>query len=237
MKVVIATPTNSGQMYHQYVASLFGSIPLLQREGFSLLYYPIPGQLIDHARNLAAARAITQGADKLLFLDDDVSWRPEDLAGLLKTPHSVIGGTYRKKNVYKESYAVGLPEEIIPDEYGMLPANHLPAGFLKIETYALKEMSKNMEPYPHPNVLGTEEESNMFPFFKVLTNAQAGHSGGESEDTYFCVEWRRAGGQCWLYPDAKVEHITEVSLKNDFKNYLDRITSPFEPPGENNSSR
>lgn len=201
-----------------------------------MFYIPVAGQLIEHARNYIAAKALTQGADKLIFLDDDVSWNPEDLVKLAKMPHSIIGGTYRKKSPTEEKYAVALPDEMRYDRYGAIPVNYVPTGFMKIETSVLREMSEGLENYPHPAVLGTKEEDYMYPFFKVLTVAEEGHDAGESEDTYFCVEWQRIGGTCWILPELKPAHITEITLNNNFENYLKNITVPANNSENSNSS-
>jgi hypothetical protein len=224
MKILIGTPTKSGDMTHQYVASLVGSLPLLQREGFSVFYYPIAGQLVEHARNVIAARALTMGVDKVIFLDDDVSWKPQDLVTLANFPHHLIGGTYRKKDISQEKYAVAFPETARDDTYGAIEATYIPCGFMKIERVVLEQMRDRLEPYPHPSVLNTEDENNMHPFFKVLTHGEEGHSPGESEDMYFCVEWRRLGGTAWVYPNFSLNHVCEVSLESNFPQYLESIT-------------
>jgi hypothetical protein len=225
MKILIGTPTKSGSVSHRYAASLALSIPLLQQEGFTVEYLPVPGQLVEHARNYIAARALSTGADKVVYLDDDVSWEPRDLVRLVTLPHALIGATYRKKDPSVEKYAVLFPDTARDDQYGAVEARYIPGGFMKVERHVFEQMSANLQPYPHPAVLETAEEPYMFPFFKVLTSAEPGHSAGESEDMWFCVEWQRLGGVSWVYPDIRVQHTTEITLQSYFRQYLERITT------------
>lgn len=146
-------------------------------------------------------KAMGWGADTFVFLDDDVSWAAGDLLKLLRTDGDVVGGTYRYK-LDGEHYmgcintdAAGLP--VVRDD-GLISANRLPAGFLKVTRAAV---ARFMAHYPHLSIV--DDEGFVSP---DLFNHGAHKGTWFGEDYAFSRNWIDCGGQLWLAPDLSLDH-------------------------------
>jgi hypothetical protein len=97
MKVVFCTPSLAGPTA-PYISALEQSIPLITGAGWEEGYaQEIGNPYISAARANMTRKALDAGADVLIYLDYDLSWRPPDLLTLLTTPGDVVAGTYRFK--------------------------------------------------------------------------------------------------------------------------------------------
>lgn len=215
--LVLATPTRSGDLDWRYVQSLFASLPMLKQAGYEPAWMPLPNLPTPQARNMAVAKAFGAGADKIVFLDDDVFWNPPDLVRLVQHPHPVVGGTYQKKQ-NGVAFASHVENGARTDAYGLLPASYLPAGFLKINMDVFETMVEvlGLENYPHP--ASPENEAKfLYPFFQQYFSSDTGYV---SEDVWFCYRWQDCGGVNWLDPQAHIGHVGEHVYNADFRDQL-----------------
>ena len=106
MKVVFATPSLAGPTA-PYIAALEQSVPLITGAGWDEAYVQEVGcPYISAARATMTRRALDAGADVIVYLDYDLSWKPRDLLTLLETPGDVVAGTYRFKKDEEEYMGV-----------------------------------------------------------------------------------------------------------------------------------
>lgn len=78
MKIAICTPCYSGQTSCAFTDSLIQTLTSAP-PGFEPGWAKHIGcPYIDLARSMVTAHAMEWGADKLFFIDDDISWRPDD---------------------------------------------------------------------------------------------------------------------------------------------------------------
>lgn len=83
--ILIGMPTGSGYIHWMMVASLMRlESPL--RVGF----FPVPKRRTDRARNEIAMKALKQGYDYLLFLDDDNPVPPDTINKLLEDDKDIV---------------------------------------------------------------------------------------------------------------------------------------------------
>lgn len=149
-------------------------------------------------------KAISAGADVIVFLDYDVSWRPADLLQLIETSGDVVAGTYRFKEEV-ERYMGGL--EL--DEYnrptfradGCIKAEFVPAGFLKITRSAINRFM-----LAYPELVYGEACSPHVDLF----NHGAIEGIWFGEDYAFCLRWREIDGEVWVIPDLNIDHCDDV---------------------------
>ena len=97
MKVVFATPSLAGPR-PEYIAALEASVPVLDAAGIEHGLTQVLGNpYISGARAELLTKAVNAGADIVVYLDYDLSWRPTDLLTLIETAGDVVAGTYRFK--------------------------------------------------------------------------------------------------------------------------------------------
>lgn len=200
-KVVFCVPTIT-RPFAPFLASLEAEIPLIRAAGWDeASVYEIGNVYISVARAIMLRKALDAGADIIVFLDHDLSWKPGDLLKLIETEGHVVAGTYRfKKPEVQYMGKVGVVMgslRPIQREDGCIKAIAVPAGFLKVTRWAV---NKFIEVYPE---LCYGERCN--PHVDLFNHgAQDWIWWGE--DYAFARHWNKAGGECWIRPDLDIDH-------------------------------
>ena len=178
---------------------------------------------ISAARATLARRAVDAGADVIVYLDYDLSWRPSDLLTLLATEGDVVAGTYRFKKQDEEYMGVvrtradGRP---LVRHDGAIEATRVPAGFLKITRAALDRF---LRAYP-ALTFGPPERPSVDLFNH---GAHAGVWWGE--DYAFSRKWCDCGGEIALVPDLAItHHAGDRAYPGNFHEFLLRQPRPDE---------
>ncbi len=99
MRVALCTPSLDGKVQDEYALSLVQTYALCAREGIELMPCGARGITVVHdARNHLVARALHAGADKVFFIDADMSWRAADFVRLVKSGEPLIAGVYQQRS-------------------------------------------------------------------------------------------------------------------------------------------
>lgn len=210
MKVVFATPSLAGPT-KPYIKALEDSIPLIVGAGWEEGYaQEIRNSYISGARASLAHRALKAGADVIVYLDYDLSWKPRDLLTLLETPGDVVAGTYRFKQFDVEEYMGNIYSDDtgrpLCRRDGCIKGFRVPAGFLKITREAVARFAKA---YPHL-VFGPPDDRQVDLF-------NHGAHGGlwYGEDYAFSRNWIDAGGEIWIVPNLDIDHHEPEKMSPD----------------------
>lgn len=200
MRVVIATPTVT-EPHPAYVDALGRSAGALTAAGFEhSTVFEVGCPYISHARATMLRKALDAKADAVVFIDHDISWRPEDLVKLIATKGDVVAGTYRFKKDEEEymacivTNAEGYP---LPHPGGLMHADKVPAGFLKVTKEAVDRF---MSAYPEL-IYGHRYNPSV-----DLFNHGAHNGVWYGEDYAFSRRWRDCGGEIVLIPDLDLTH-------------------------------
>jgi hypothetical protein len=199
MKVVIATPSIAGPT-EPYKQALAGSAPLLERYDTRFVQ-EIGSPYISAARATMLRKAMDGQADVVVFIDYDLSWRPDDLVTLIETEGEVVAGTYRFKKDEPEYMggwnvdASGRP--LLRESDGAISATRVPAGFLKVTKEAV---DKFMRAYPEL-IYGSRYAASV-----DLFNHGAIDGVWYGEDYAFSKRWTEKCGDIWLVPDLDLTH-------------------------------
>lgn len=225
MKVILATPTLT-RPHDAYLASIEASVPALDAAGIDhAAVYEINCPYISHARATMTRKALDAGADAIVYIDHDVSWRPEDLVKLIETEGDVVAGTYRFKKDEEEYMATiftdadGRPT-VRKD--GCIRADKVPAGFLKVTKAAVQRFMR-----AYPELLYGDPDRYSVDLFN-----HGAHKGvWFGEDYAFSRNWRDAGGEIWLVPDLNLDHHSKDSVfMGNFHRFLQRQPGGSEAP-------
>lgn len=222
MKVVIATPTLT-RPHARYVESLEASSVALDSAGIEhQTVFEVGCPYISHARATMLRKALDAGADCVVFIDHDVSWRPEDLVKLVQTDADVAAGLYRFKKDEVEymgvmrCHADGRPV-VRPD--GCIAGEKVPAGFLKVTRNAVRRF---MRAYPEL-VYGDAEHPSV-----DLFNHGAHEGVWYGEDYAFSRRWMALGGEIAIVPDLSLGHHGDKDYPGNFHDFMTR-----QPGGSN----
>lgn len=205
IKCVLATPTVKKPL-PQYIDALEKSIPVLDAAGIEHSYVTeIGNPYISAARSIMLRKALDAQPDCIVFIDHDLSWRPEDLVRLIKNKDPVACGTYRFKTPEEERYMATIFTEKdgkpVVREDGLIKADRVPAGFLKVTTDAVNRF---MNHYP---------DLCYGPRYRLsvdLFNHGAHNGIWWGEDYAFSRRWHEMGGDIWMIPDLELTHWSDI---------------------------
>lgn len=207
MKVVFCIPTIT-RPYQVTIDSLANSVPLLEEAGFEhAVVSEIGNPYISAARSYMLRKAMDAKADIVVFIDHDLSWKPEDLVKLIQTEGDVVAGTYRFKTPGEVKYMGVIQDDAdarpVCREDGCIKATRVPAGFLKVTKDAV---SRFMQAYPEL-VYGPAYAPSVDLFH------HGAHKGAWwGEDYAFSRNWIDCGGEIWLVPDLDLDHHTTTEV-------------------------
>lgn len=218
MKVALCTPTLT-QPHSACLAALAASVVALDAAGVEhSATYEVGCPYISHARATMLRRALDWGADAVVFIDHDMSWRPQDLVKLIETEGDVVAGTYRFKKPEVEYMATvmcnadGTPQVRASD--GAIRADKVPAGFLKVTREGVRRF---MRAYPEL-VYGDPEKPSV-----DLFNHGAWEGVWYGEDYAFSRRWKEIGGEIWIVPDLNLDHHSANEVfRGNFHEFLMR---------------
>jgi glycosyltransferase involved in cell wall biosynthesis len=213
-KVVFACPTVT-EPYPCFVDAMKASVPLLDGLDHQIVF-EVGNPYISAARSSMLRKALDAGADMIVFLDHDLSWKPSDLLKLIETSGDVVSGVYRYKRD-EEEYMGALVTDAnnVPQgrpEDGVLSAFRVPGGFLKITKAAV---NKFMAAYPEL-VYGPQ----FYPSVDLF-NHGAHDRLWYGEDYAFSRRWLATGERLWIVPDLDIDHHSKDQVyKGNFHKYL-----------------
>lgn len=219
--IMIATPVARAPCY-QYTVALVDTCLLLERAGIRhCLQLVIGSSNLPRARNELCARFLASSCTDLLFVDDDMEWRANDVVRLLASDKPIAGAVGRKRvdkpntdpNVWCGEPALGDDNRLEQDDMGFVRFKKVGTGFLKIAREAFEQIIA-----AHPEWKGNGHDgmpdavrANYYRFFRF-----ADDESETGEDFTFCAAWRALGGEIWIDPDAVLGHVGE-------KNYSGHI--------------
>lgn len=198
MNIFVAIPAYDGKVCVETVRSLLNEQMIAVGAGVEFKAVFLPGcSLITHARNQMAQDFLDSEADRLVFIDADVSWQPGDLIRLAAHPVDFVGGAYRLKQD-DEAYPVGwLDKPELQAEDGLLEVASVPGGFLALSRKVFDDLKLE-----HPDRGYSHYQFRGHGYFHAPI--QNGRLYGE--DTAFCNDWRNIGGKVWLDPEITLTH-------------------------------
>lgn len=198
MNLFVGIPAYDGKVSVETVRSLLNEHGIAQAAGLEFKAVFLPGcSLITQARNQIAQDFLDSDADKLVFVDADVSWEPGAIIKLATHDADFVGGAYRLKQE-PEAYPVGwLALDELWAKNGLLEVESVPGGFMCLTRDVFARLRD-----AHPDRGYTHYQFSGHAYFHAPV--KDGRLYGE--DTAFCHEYREAGGKVWLDPELNLSH-------------------------------
>ena len=212
-KVLIATPTYTGEVNMKYTVALLNTTRLAMIRGIDLqVCYTAGDALVQKSRNYLLTCALNNGCDDLIFIDDDIEWDPEWIFKLLDYPMDVVGGVYRKKIDDAEIYAVRLTEPIQGDSRtGLMKVEGLATGFLRLSRRAITSLWASSEPYTN----------GMLPNERMVFDLKIENETLYSEDYVMSQKLTKLGFELWIDPRMCCVHIGPKPFVGHFIKWLE----------------
>ena len=227
MKIMIAIPAYRGIVCPQFIDSLEDTGVLFKDKGLDFFVSVLTGCCyIQIARNKLVKEFLDSDADKILFLDDDISWDAEDAYKLVTSNNDISCGVYRLKTE-KEEY----PAVLVADKNGVanivnecIEAVRVPTGFLCITKSVFKTLS---EINPHLKYTEIQRGSESFEKIDYIDFFPQGVKNGEwvGEDYALCDLCCEAQYKIQVYPNMTFCHYSQdMSYDGNFYKFLKKHT-------------
>ena len=228
--VMICTPSFEKPTW-EYVNSLVETQLALERLGIKHHRISLIGcSHMARVRNELAAAFLQSPFSDLMFIDDDMGWRPESVVRLLASEHPFCGAPARMRTPKPKndmSAWCGFPDlsedgKLLQDNMGFVRFKRVGTGFVKLRRDVFTRMvSTNpaLKCQGHPD-LPAKLRDNYYRFFRFgeLDFGDGFLEGGE--DYMFCEDWRKLGGEFWVDPQATLSHIGKIAYVGSFSELM-----------------
>jgi hypothetical protein len=211
INIIFLTPGHS--LMSSYVKSLFKTINVLQEKGitwgFSSEYSSHVGDAREVTLNGDNNNTISESRpfkgevtyDKLMWIDSDINWEPEDVLRLYESDKDIISGAYMLGSgevvAYKELFGRAYTYDEIKDATELMKVHSVGFGFVCIKQGVFEKMTR---PW-FQSVLGTTKQNGEEFTFPIL-----------GEDLSFCQRANNLGFEVWLDPNVKLIHNKMMKL-------------------------
>lgn len=126
-KIFLATPMYGGACSGMFARSTADLAVMCKHYGITLyIYYLFNESLITRARNYCVDEFMRSDADRLLFIDSDIGFDPNDVLAMLalttqeNNPYDVIGAPYPKKNISWEKIKHAVDKGVADEDPNVL---------------------------------------------------------------------------------------------------------------------
>lgn len=207
-KVMIGTPTGSGQYERLYQAGLINTMNMLKAFGAEVVHGEVPYVSdIALARNLIFGMFLRSECTHLMFIDDDMGWEPQDVVKLMLARKDFVAVAGPRK-VFPPSFAVNVSDEFgravgvqMDPETGFLTGNYIGIGmaFTLLSHAGVKRMA---ESYADLGFLSASGRDEFGVFNPMIVNRRY-----LSEDFAYCHRWHQIGGRILVASDVSLKHV------------------------------
>lgn len=203
--IVIATPAS--MITAAYVRSLTKTIKILEEEGITWQFINYESCYIRHARERIAndrdddvfeSQAPFSGKfdyKKIMWIDSDIQWEPEDVLSLYYSDRDIITGAYM---MVGGQVAVSFDERTSPYPNQIPTSREVKVASAGFGFICIKKGVFEILPKPW--------------FDSYIFNKDGTMASYLGEDTSFCVKARNHGFDIWLDPNVRVIHNKTMSL-------------------------
>ena len=220
MRIAILTPMRFGTTHHAFAASL--ALTMRTIKDWDLAWFKTIGcTILPDARSMCLAQALAWGADKIVFIDDDMSWTPPDFRWLCLHKVKACTGVYaqRKTNdTEPTTIAIKFLRGELPKETGangLVEVESAGFGFIRFD----REIFDALRPHTQKMTEGSLSASvndhfrDWFPYGFSDQGRSVKESAGldtpysrTGEDLHFCRRIRQLGFPLWLDPSISLGH-------------------------------
>lgn len=156
------------------------------------------------ARNALLWRFLRSGFDRIVWLDKDCVFTPDDVRKLALVEEDVVSGLCKKKEIGSDY--VGDPVEGEPRRGPLLEMRFVGFGVFSMSRRAAERATfmRVHNQFVHPHI--GERMTEVF-WTEVRDDAWW------SSDAVFCRWWRERGGQIWAHTEVKIGHVGSMVFR------------------------
>ena len=228
--IFFATPCYGGMITDQYFLSMFKTTQALSQIPCSFRLTTLRNEsLVTRARNILTAMFLDSDASHLFFLDADIEWEPEAIMRAVSADKDIVASAYPKKALPIQ-YALNFKfidpvQKRIRFENGLVEVLDASTGFFCIKRQVFERMMVEYPELHYKNDSNIDEKMAKYCYAFFDTHIDEEDRRYLSEDYRFCRLWQKLGGEIWLDPKTKLNHIGTYT----FEGNVDDIISVHGP--------
>lgn len=208
MKVMLAIPSYRGLECLPFVDSLRNTVSLLEGRGISCELLIVYGHsYVQAARNDIVHRFLESDCDRLVFLDEDISWTGDAVIALLESDKPITAAVYPQKTEDVSDFPMPVVPICNADGVPLVDGPYLRAtramtGFMCIQREVFAILREAFPELAFGVYAKSGEVLHMFDYFP-----QGVHDGTWlGEDFAFCRLWEKTGGEIAVLTDFTFGH-------------------------------
>jgi hypothetical protein len=216
VNLIIATPGHS--LMTSYVKSLLATAEALAKEKITWLFTSQYSSHVADAREVTLSGSMEnslvesrplQGQvtyDKIMWIDSDIAWNPEDIIKLYKSDKDIVSGAYLlasgEVTAYKKILGAGYTHQDILKMKKLTKIDGAGFGFICVKQGVFESLSRPW--FQQALITKTDEETGEEFTFPLM-----------GEDISWCHRVKQNGYQIWLDPTVRVQHHKMMKLTWD----------------------
>ncbi len=218
--IFFATPCYGGMITDQYFLSMFKTTQALSRIPCSFRLTTLRNEsLVTRARNILTAMFLDSDASHLFFLDADIEWEPEAIMRAVSADKDIVASAYPKKALPIQ-YALNFKfidpvQKRIRFENGLVEVLDASTGFFCIKRQVFERMMVEYPELHYKNDSNIDEKMAKYCYAFFDTHIDEEDRRYLSEDYRFCRLWQKLGGEIWLDPKTKLNHIGTYTFEGN----------------------
>jgi hypothetical protein len=223
--IFFATPCYGGSLTDQYFLSMIRTLQTFIKHGINFRITTLRNEsLISRARNILTAMFLESECTHLLFIDADIEFQPDDVLRALAYDKPIMAGAYPKKTLpiqYALNFKFQNPEtRQIRVENGAVELLDASTGFFLIKREVFEKMIEAHPELHYRNDSNIDEslEKHCYALFDTMIDPHDNRY--LSEDYTFCRRWQALGGEIWLDPNAKLNHVGSYTFEGDISKII-----------------
>ena len=223
--IFFATPCYGGMITDQYFLSMFKTTQALSQITCSFRLTTLRNEsLVTRARNILTAMFLESDASHLFFLDADIEWEPEAIMRAISADKDIVASAYPKKALPIQ-YALNFKfidpvNKRIRFENGLVEVLDASTGFFCIKRQVFERMMLEYPELHYKNDSNIDEKIAKYCYAFFDTHIDEEDRRYLSEDYRFCRLWQKLGGEIWLDPKTKLNHIGTYTFEGNVDNII-----------------
>lgn len=244
MNIFFATPCYGGAVTDQYFLSMFRLSQVLMQYGIKFRITTLRNEsLVTRARNILTAMFLEdKSCTHLMFIDADIEFEPESVIRMLAMDKDVIAGAYPKKTInwaqvqkaaemgkedlasYGADYAINLKVQPgtnkVRTSMGAVEVLDASTGFFIVKREVIERMTEAHPELHYKNDSSIDAKFNPYCYALWDTMIDPDDRRYLSEDYTFCRRHQKLGGEIWVDPNTKLNHVGSFTFNGNLNNML-----------------
>lgn len=218
--IFIATPCYGGMLTDQYFLSMFRLSQTLMQHGINFRITTLRNEsLITRARNIITAMFLESECTHLFFVDSDIEFQAQDVLRALAYDKDIMAAAYPKKALPVQ-YAINFKflddeKRRIRVENGAVEVLDASTGFFMVKRRVIEKMIQAHPELHYRNDSNIDPKFNKYCYSLFDTIHDPDDNRYLSEDYTFCRRWQKLGGEIWLDPNTKLNHVGSYTFEGD----------------------